>query len=96
VVTSGIELIAIALIVLNVATFAVFGWDKFCATHARRRVSERTLLGLMAIGGSPGGWAAMLVFRHKTRKASFRTPATVIVVVQAVAVLAIVVLPIGR
>jgi uncharacterized membrane protein YsdA (DUF1294 family) len=74
-----------ALVALNVVTFAIFGWDKFCATHGRRRISERALLTLMAVGGSPGGWAAMLVFHHKTQKASFRWPAIVIVVLQAAA-----------
>ena len=74
---------------LNLVTFAVFGWDKFCATHGRRRVSERALLTLMAVGGSPGGWAAMLVFHHKTHKASFRWPAIVIVLLQVAALVAI-------
>jgi uncharacterized membrane protein YsdA (DUF1294 family) len=83
------SLLVIALIALSLLTFAVFGWDKFCATHGRRRVSERALLTLMAVGGSPGGWAAMLVFHHKTQKASFRTPAIVIVALQAVAIVAI-------
>jgi len=82
-------LIVAALIALSLLTFAVFGWDKFCAAHGRRRVPERTLLTLMAVGGSPGGWAAMLLFHHKTQKASFRTPAIIIVVLQAVAVVAI-------
>ena len=39
----------------------------------------------MAVGGSPGGWAAMLLFHHKTQKASFRTPAIVITLLQAAA-----------
>ncbi len=54
-------------------TFLVFGADKWMAGHARgRRVPERTLLLLSALGGWPGGWAAMRVFRHKTLKGSFR------------------------
>ena len=80
--------IAIAvLVVLNLVTFAVFGWDKLCARNGRRRVSERALLTLMVVGGSPGGWAAMLLFHHKTQKASFRTLAIVITVLQAAALL---------
>jgi uncharacterized membrane protein YsdA (DUF1294 family) len=87
---SGLSPIAIgALIALNLVTFAVFGWDKFCATHGRRRISERALLTLMAVGGSPGGWVAMLVFHHKTQKASFRWPAIVIVLLQIVALVLI-------
>jgi uncharacterized membrane protein YsdA (DUF1294 family) len=77
------------LVVLNLVTFVIFGWDKFCATHGRRRVSERALLTLMAVGGSPGGWAGMLVFHHKTRKTSFRWAAIVIVLLQAAALVLI-------
>jgi uncharacterized membrane protein YsdA (DUF1294 family) len=93
----GLGPIAIgALIALNLVTFAVFGWDKFCATHGRRRISERALLTLMAVGGSPGGWAAMAVFHHKTQKASFRWPAIVIVLVQGAALVVIVLWRAGR
>ena len=83
---AGTIVIAV-LVVLNLATFAVFGWDKLCARAGRRRVSEHALLTLMAVGGSPGGWAAMLLFHHKTQKASFRTPAIVITLLQAAALL---------
>jgi hypothetical protein len=51
---SGTILI-VAVVAVNLLTFAAFGWDKFCATSGRRRVAERTLLSLMAIGGSPAG-----------------------------------------
>jgi uncharacterized membrane protein YsdA (DUF1294 family) len=78
-----------SLIALNLVTFVIFGWDKFCAARGRRRVSERALLTLMAVGGSPGGWAAMLVFHHKTQKASFRWAAIVIVVLQVGALVAV-------
>ena len=81
---------------LNLVTFAVFGWDKFCATHGRRRVSERALLTLMAVGGSPGGWGAMLVFHHKTQKDSFRWPAIVIVLLQVATLVAISIWRAGR
>jgi uncharacterized membrane protein YsdA (DUF1294 family) len=85
---TGTILIA-ALIALNLVTFAAFGWDKFCATRGGRRVAEHALLSLMAVGGSPGGWAAMLLFHHKTQKASFRYAATIIVLLQVVALIGI-------
>ena len=72
--TGGGTIVIAVLVVLNLVTFAVFGWDKLCARAGQRRVSEHALLTLMAVGGSPGGWAAMLLFRHKTQKASFRAP----------------------
>jgi uncharacterized membrane protein YsdA (DUF1294 family) len=93
--TSG-TIVTAALIALNLVTFAVFAWDKFCATRGRRRVSEQALLGLMAVGGSPGGWAAMLLFHHKTQKAIFKLVAIGIVVVQVVALVAIYALLAGQ
>lgn len=53
--------------VLSLAAFAAMGLDKRAARRGRRRVPERRLLGLAALGGAAGGWAGMYVFRHKTR-----------------------------
>ena len=36
------------------------------------RLSESTLLAMCFVGGTPGGYFAMRVFRHKTKKASFQ------------------------
>lgn len=60
------------LLVLNAATFVVFGVDKLLARMQRSRVPEATLLGLAWVGAPLGAWAAMSVFRHKTRKRGFR------------------------
>ena len=52
--------------------FIVFGLDKGRARAGKWRVSERTLLLLSLAGGSLGALSAMLLFRHKTRKAEVR------------------------
>lgn len=57
---------------LNLITAVVFAWDKRAAARGARRVRERTLLGLVWLGGFVGGWAAMRAVRHKTRKWMFR------------------------
>jgi len=54
------------------ATFLLFGFDKWRAGRGGRRVSELALVLWAAIGGWPGGFLAMRVFRHKTVKGSFR------------------------
>ena len=82
-------ILVVAVVAVNLVTFAAFGWDKFCATSGRRRVAERTLLSLMVIGGSPAGWIAMLLFHHKTQKASFRSAAIAIVLIQVAALIAV-------
>jgi uncharacterized membrane protein YsdA (DUF1294 family) len=59
------------LVAANVVTFAMFGWDKWRARREKSRVPEFTLCLWGALGGWPGGWVAMLLFRHKTAKPSF-------------------------
>lgn len=61
------------LAAINLVAFAAMGWDKRLAERGDRRISERDLLTLAAIGGSLGAIAAQQAFRHKTRKEPFRT-----------------------
>jgi len=61
------------LVLTSAVAFLLFAWDKFRAGRpGASRVSELSLLGLAAIGGWLGGWLAMLMFRHKTAKLSFK------------------------
>jgi uncharacterized membrane protein YsdA (DUF1294 family) len=57
---------------LNLTTFGAYGADKIQAKRGSWRVPEKTLLWLAFLGGSPGAWAAMTLFRHKTIKTRFR------------------------
>ena len=56
---------------LSLFTFFLFGIDKWKAVRHKWRISEATLLFFSFFGGI-GGFAAMLLFRHKTRKWKFR------------------------
>ncbi len=61
------------LVLTNAVAFLLFAWDKFrSGGPGRNRVSEFNLAAIAAIGGWPGGLAAMLLFRHKTAKLSFK------------------------
>lgn len=71
-------------IVLNIITFAVFGYDKFLATKNKWRIPERTLFTLSFLGGSIGAIIGMLLFRHKISKSSFYITIAVIIIVQIV------------
>ena len=56
----------------SVVTFAAFGYDKAMARSKRTRVPEMVLLALTLSGGTIGALIGRVVFRHKTRKVSFR------------------------
>ena len=60
------------LVVVNVVTFALYAYDKWCAQHDKWRVRESTLLIWAAVGGSIGAVAAMEIFRHKTLHLKFK------------------------
>ncbi len=58
-------------ITINLLLFLAMGTDKLKAILHKRRISEATLFALALAGGAPGGFLAMLVFRHKIRKPEF-------------------------
>lgn len=55
------------LIIISIITFIVYGFDKLMAKMNKSRIRETTLLTLSIIGGSFGGFLAMLIFNHKTK-----------------------------
>lgn len=75
------------LLLINLITFLVFGYDKWKAkwkeTHeSARRVPERTLFLFSAIGGSVGALLGMKVFHHKMLHKSFRFGIPAILILQ--------------
>lgn len=72
------------LVIINVITFVIYGVDKYKAIRQEWRIRESTLLGLALIGGSIGGWLAMYIFHHKTKKVKFFVGIPVILVIQIV------------
>jgi len=79
------QLFALYVVAINAATFAAFALDKRAAGRRARRVPERRLLMLAALGGSPAALVAQQALRHKTRKEPFRTRLWAIVGVQVAA-----------
>lgn len=59
------------IVIINIVTFLLYGWDKRCARRKRRRVPEKTLLGFAFFGGSAGALLGMSAFRHKTKHRKF-------------------------
>ena len=70
---------------LGLSTFLIYGYDKLRAVRGGVRVPESALLTLAVIGGAAGGWAGMLVWRHKTQHAIFWAAQAIGTVVIAVA-----------
>ena len=59
------------LLFINIIAFVYCYIDKRSARKKRRRVPERALLTVCALGGSPAFLVAMLIFRHKTKHNKF-------------------------
>ena len=74
--------IAAFVLIVNLASFTAFGWDKLCALLGLRRLSERSLLMLAILGGSAGAVLGQVIWRHKTRKQPFGRYLRMIIVVQ--------------
>jgi uncharacterized membrane protein YsdA (DUF1294 family) len=58
-------------LIVSILGFVSTGYDKNLAKKRKRRIPEKTLLSIAALGGSLGVGIAMLLFRHKTAKATF-------------------------
>ena len=81
----GVILLWMAL--MSLLTFFVFGLDKLKAKRREqkasvRRIPERTLFLLAALGGSIGALLGMRVWRHKTLHNSFRFGIPAILIAQ--------------
>ena len=75
------------LLAVNIATFLLYGIDKYKAKKSKWRISEATLLTMAAIGGSIGAWAGMRLWHHKTMHKKFKYGIPLIIIMQiAVAV----------
>ena len=77
VVGSPWALLAAYLLLINLLTFLIFGLDKWKAKRKEknervRRVPEKTLFLLSALGGSIGALLGMKAFHHKTLHKTFR------------------------
>ena len=67
---ANIALIIAVYVALNILAFMAYGLDKLKASANKWRISEKTLL-ILAFFGPFGGYAGMLICRHKTQKKPF-------------------------
>ncbi|MGN7863616.1 DUF1294 domain-containing protein [Chryseobacterium sp.] len=71
------------LLIANLITFGVFGFDKWQAKKQQWRISENTLLGLSLIG-VVGAASGMILFNHKVSKKSFLVKFIIVVLIDLV------------
>ncbi|MFC4355951.1 DUF1294 domain-containing protein [Chryseomicrobium palamuruense] len=76
------EYIWIIIVIMSVITFFVMRYDKKQAQQRGQRVPENTLWLLALLGGGPGAYAGMQMFRHKTKHTSFRVGFLILAILQ--------------
>ena len=70
------------LLAVNIATFFLYGIDKYKAKKGQWRISEATLLLMAVIGGSIGAWAGMRLWHHKMMHKKFEYGIPIIIILQ--------------
>jgi uncharacterized membrane protein YsdA (DUF1294 family) len=77
-------ILTIYLIAINIATFFVYGIDKWKARRSKWRIPESTLLTLAVSGGSIGAFIGMRTWHHKTMHNKFKYGVPLIINLQVV------------
>lgn len=72
------------LIICSICSFLQMGYDKRKAIKREWRVPEKSLWLLALIGGAPGAFLGMIVFRHKIKKKKFIVGFTLLMVIDLV------------
>ncbi|MFS4473186.1 DUF1294 domain-containing protein [Chryseobacterium sp. T20] len=72
------------LLIINVLTLGIFGFDKWQAKKHQWRISENTLLGISLLGGIIGAAMGMILFNHKVSKKSFLMKFILVVLIDLV------------
>lgn len=65
-------LVPLTYVIASGLTFIAYGFDKLAAMNNRWRTGEGTLHIMSLLGGWPGALVAQELFRHKSKKESFR------------------------
>ena len=79
----------IYLTFISLAAIVVTAYDKHAARAGGRRIKERTLLTISALGGSVAMLITMRAIRHKTKHIKFMAGIPLMIILQAAAVVLI-------
>ena len=78
--------------ILSMISVIMTVYDKKAAKNKRRRVPEKTLLLLGAVGGAAAMFLTMQLIRHKTKKPKFMVTLPLFAIVHIVALVLLAVL----
>ena len=79
----------IYLSIINIISVVACCYDKLMATKGKRRISEKTLLNLSALGGGIAMYITMCLIRHKTKHPKFMIGIPLIIAIQTTILLII-------
>jgi len=65
------KLILLYFVLVNLASFVLYTFDKYKSRVGSRRTSEKKLFLFSLLGGFVGSTLSMIFFRHKIKKTSF-------------------------
>lgn len=80
----AVTILAFYILIVNILASAVTVIDKNAAKKHRRRVRERDLMLISAVGGSVGMFITMKVIHHKTKHPKFMIGIPVMIVLQLI------------
>lgn len=78
------EWIYLYLIIVNLFSFLLFGFDKFKSVRKLWRIPERSLILSAVAGGSIGALAGMWLWNHKKRVAKFKYGIPLVITIQII------------
>ena len=73
--------VAVVVLLASLANLLLYGLDKRRSRRDEWRVPEKTFHILGLFGGWPGAWIGGFLFRHKTKKLSYRLVFFLVVIV---------------
>lgn len=85
----AVTILAFYILIVNILASAVTVIDKNAAKKHRRRVRERDLMLISAVGGSVGMFITMKVIHHKTKHPKFMIGIPVMIVLQLILIAAL-------
>ena len=80
---------AMAIVLWNIVTFALYALDKSRAKNNKWRISEATLIACAFLLGGLGAMVGMRVLRHKTQHTKFKLLVPIAVILNIAVVVAV-------